>query len=244
MTERIVVITGAATGLGLSLAKQFLDHGDAVFGVTLTKRHWPKAKKLLSHRSRFFLDQADVTQESEVKHFVNSLQKRAGRIDILINNAGYAGRTARIEEETLEEFEKNITSNLTSTFLMCKYTVPIFRRQQSGWIINISSMAGKRAVPLLSAYSASKFGVVALSQAVAKENRFPKFRCITICPGGMNTVMRAKLFGEEDAKRQQSPDYVAEKILDILDETIEVESGGDVVIRYGAITAINPPPNA
>ena len=169
---------------------------------------------------------------------------RAGRIDVLINNAGYGNKTSRLEKETLKEFQKNLSGNLVSTFLMCKYTVPLFQKQKSGWIVNISSMAGKRAVPLLGAYSASKFGVIALSQSIAKENLSSGFRCITVCPGGMNTAMRAKIFGKDDAARQQSPDFVADKILEILDGTLEVESGGDILIRHGKITAINPPPEA
>ncbi len=242
MAHRIVVISGAATGLGLSLSKLFLAAGDTVYGVTLTKKHWPSAKKSLSAFSRFFLFQADLTKEFEVKRFLQSVKKRLGRIDALINNAGYTNKISRIEKETLKEFQKNLSSNLLSAFLMCKYAIPIFKKQQSGWIINISSMAGKRAVPLLGAYSASKFGVLALSQSIAKENLSAGFRCITVCPGGINTRMRVKLFGAEDAKRQQSPDFVAEKILEILDGTIKVESGGDILIRHSKITAINPPP--
>ena len=127
---------------------------------------------------------------------------------------------------------------------MCKYTLPLLKEQKRGWIINIASMAGKRAVPSLGAYSVAKFGVTALTQSIAKENPSAGFRCITVCPGGMNTEMRAKLFGRKDAERQQSADFVADKILEILDGKIQVESGGDLVIRHGRITAINPLPEA
>ena len=103
-------------------------------------------------------------------------------------------------------------------------------------------MAGQRAVPRLAVYSAAKFGVLALSQAVAKENANIDFKCLTVCPGGMNTEMRANLFGWEDASRQQSPAFVADTIYDIYRNKIKVESGGDIVIRHGKVTAIHPCP--
>ncbi len=150
-----------------------------------------------------------------------------------------------MEDQSLAELQNNLTHNLVSAFLVCKATLPIFRKQKKGVIINISSMAGKRAVPRLSAYSASKFGIVALSQAIAKENAdLVELKCFTVCPGGMNTEMRAKLFGREDAERQQTPEFVAEKIMEVLEGEIDVESGGDIVIRHGQITAINPLPGA
>ena len=166
--NQIVVITGAGSGLGLSLAKKFVARGDMVYGVTKTKRNWKQAKERLSQRDNFFLYQADVSQEPQVRQFVSKVFKQATRIDILINNAGYANPPIRTEEESLGEFQKNLSHNLLSTFLMCKYFLPIFQKQKRGWIVNIASMAGKRAVPLLSGYSASKFGVLALTQSIAK----------------------------------------------------------------------------
>ena len=86
-------------------------------------------------------------------------------------------------------------------FLTAKYFVPLFRKQKFGTIVNVSSMAGQRAVPGLAVYSAAKFGVIALSQAVAKENKDAGLKCFTVCPGGMNTEMRAKIFGKEEQKQ-------------------------------------------
>ena len=86
--------------------------------------------------------------------------------------------------------------------------------------------------------------MLALSQAIAKENANGSLKCITVCPGGMNTTMRSKLFGKKDASKQQSPDFVAEVISNIVDGKISVQSGGDIVIRHSKITQITPPPAA
>ena len=242
--NRSVLITGAATGLGLSLAEHFIREGDCVYGVSRTKSHWKEARSRIPERDRFILYQADVSSEPKVKHLISQVFKQAGRIDVLINNAGYANRFVRTEKENIREFEKHFSQNLLSVFLMCKYALPIFQRQNFGWIMNIASMAGKRAVPGMGAYSASKSGVIALGQCIAKENPDAGFKCVTVCPGGINTEMRVKIFGKEDANRQQHPDFVADKIMEILERKIEVPSGGDIIIRHSQVTAINAAPPA
>ena len=220
--NNIAVITGTSRGLGLALANKFSAAGWQVHGI-----------------SRATLD---LTSETQIKNFVCGFQKKEKRIDLLINNAGYGGKLLRVEETSLTEYRKLLDGNLLSAFLMCKYFVPVFRKQKKGCIMNISSMAGQRAVPRLAAYSAAKFGVLALSQAVAKENADVNLKCLTVCPGGMNTEMRAAIFGKADAAKQQSPEFVAGIIFDIYQNKIEVESGGDIVIRHGKITAVHPCP--
>lgn len=241
---RVVVITGASRGLGLCLAEKFLDRGDLVFGVSKAERHWNGLERHMRHRDRFVLDQVDVTLETSVRSFLSKVLRKTNRIDILINNAGYGGRLQRVEDTPAREVRKHVTQNFFSQFLMCKYTIPIFRRQKQGFIINVASMAGKRAVPRLAAYSASKFSVVALSQSIAKENQDVNLKCVTVCPGGMNTDMRKSLFGVADAESQQSPRFVADVIMDIIDGRVEVETGGDVVIRHGVLEAIHFNPDA
>ena len=244
LQNKVILITGAGAGLGLSLSEKLSARGYTLHGITQTRRHWPEVKRRLKGAPNFYLHQADVTSEAAVRRVVAAIARKEKKIDVLINNAGYAGKLKRLEKESLQELEKNLSSNLVSVFLMSKYTLPHLLKQDDSWLINISSMAGKRSVPQLALYSASKFGVLALSQAIAKENPDSGLHAITVCPGGMNTAMRAKIFGWEDARKQQSPDFVAERIVDILENRIEVPQGGDIVMRYGQITSINPPPEA
>ena len=240
--KRVVIITGASRGLGFSLAKRFLHQGDRVIGISKSRKFWKTAVKNLPSDFNFRLYQIDVTSEAEVRAFAKKIRKQFKSIDILINNAGYGGGLFRVEETSQKEFQKNIEANLAAAFYMSKYFIPYFRKQKKGLILNVSSMAGQRAVPKLFAYSAAKFGILALSQAIAKENTDINLKCLTVCPGGMNTLMRRDLFGKEDAQRQQSPDFVADVMMQIIDNKISVESGGDIVIRHGKITAIHPCP--
>lgn len=239
---QVVLITGASRGLGLAMALRFLAKGEQVFGISRTKKHWPKAFKKTRNSDRFSLTTLDIQSETAVKRYLLNLKRKAGRIDILINNAGYGGVLSRVEELPLREFERHLCANLLGTFLLCKHALPIFRKQKKGLILNIASMAAKRAVPRLAAYSAAKFAVLALGQAIAKENLDIPLKCITVCPGGMNTQMRSSLFGEENAARQQSPDFVASVILEIVEGKIKLETGSDITIRHSKITDIHVPP--
>jgi len=241
--NRTVVITGASRGLGLALAKQFLASGDKVFGISRTRKYWPAAKKSV-HSNRFKLLSGDITSEKTVKKLLAGIKRNAGAINILINNAGYWTPIANVEKIPLKEFREHFKQNLETAFLMCKYAIPGMKKQAKALIINISSMAGVRAVPRLAPYSAAKSGVIALSQAIAKENAQTGLQCITVCPGGMNTDMRTGLFGVDDAMRQQTPEFVADIIAQIVEEKISVLSGGHVIVRHSKITGIFPPPPA
>jgi len=240
--KRIVLITGASRGLGLSLAKRFLQTGDYVFGASRSRRYWKKAFDEVEHSKRFRLRKVDLTQPRQVQNWIRQITKKYAKIDILAHCAGRVEALNRLEHISYKEFRKIIQANLTSTFLLSQAVLPIMRKKKRGWILHVSSMAGKRAVPRVAAYSASKFGVVALSQAIAKENEDTRIKCVTVCPGGMNTKMRADLFGREDAEKQQSADFVADVMMQIVQGQIKMNSGDDIVIRYGKITAINPLP--
>jgi 3-oxoacyl-[acyl-carrier protein] reductase len=241
--NRIILITGAATGLGLSLATRFIQAGDTVYGTSLTKRNWKTAQTALPS-SNFSLAQVDGANEAKVRTWISKVAKKTGRIDVLICNSGYANQPTKTELETLKEVEANFRQNFVTAFLTSKHSIPFFKKQKNGWLINISSMAGVRAVPLLTAYSASKFGVLALTQAVAKENEGSDFKAITVSPGGMNTQMRSKLFGKKDASKQQPNFFVALNFIKIIDGEIPMKNGENIIIRHSRVTAIQPLPGA
>lgn len=241
--RKTIIITGASKGLGFSLTQSFLESGDRVITLSRSTQTLKKLEKKAA--GRLVIRQADVASEAQVKKFAAWLKKSAVKPDILINNAGYGGGLARVEDTSLKEFDKFLRVNLASAFLMSKYLIPVFRKQKKGLLINVSSMAGKRGVPRLFAYSASKFGMQALTECIAKENDdLPDFKCVTVCPGGMNTGMRSAIFGKADAARQQSTEFVAGIIRDVIEDRIPLNSGSDIVIRHGKVYAIHPLPGA
>lgn len=235
---RVCILSGASSGIGLSLAKILLEKDYKIYGLSLSQTNWPAANSFTNNHPNFILRKIDVSNENEVKGLVDDVLSIEGKIDLLINNAGYIDQGGRIENISSQTFLRNFEVNTFSVFYMCKYAIP-FMQSKDKIIINISSNAGKRAVPQIASYSASKFAVLGLSQSIAKENLDNGLKVICICPGGTNTPMRQKIF--HDADQQQSADFVAQKIGAIIGGEIDTETGCDVVIRYGQVTVNDLP---
>ncbi len=238
----MAVITGGSKGLGRQISIAMSREGSQVVICSRNKNDLEDVKNEINRRGgRCDCHVVDVSDKKQVDKFIDDIVASYGKIDILVNNAGYVNVPDSVENTSEEEFERCVKVNMYSVFYFLKKAIPIMRKQKSGIIINVASTAGKRGVPNLSAYSASKFAVIGLTQAVGKEVKDDNITCIVVCPGGMNTEMRAKVFGQEDAKKQQDPEVVANIIMDIIDGKINVPSAGSISIRYGKIT-IDPAP--
>ena len=220
-----IILTGASSGIGLELLRYLIENKADVFAASR------RQKEILADDEKMCqFDIIDLTNESEVEQYVDRITSSAGKIDILINNAGVAQDLSLVEESGYEEFQSVIKDNVMTTFNMIKYVLPIMKKQNSGIIINMSSRSGRRGVPKLSAYCAAKFAVRGLTESVAKEVENNNIRCISISPGGVNTEMRRKLFGDEDAGNQQPTSRIINIITKILSEQIQVPNGADVLI--------------
>ena len=240
--NKVVVITGGGRGLGKELAKTLAREGSRVIICSRNRTELSKVCLEVSNKNgscEYFV--VDVSDKKQVNKFIDDVVTRYRKIDVLINNAGYVHEWETIENTPEKEMERCFETNVYPIFYFLKKVIPLMKKQNEGTVINISSMAGKRGVPNLAAYSASKFAVIGLTQAVAKEVNNTGIYCITVCPGGMNTSMREKVLGSEDAKGQQDPKVVGDVIKSILIGKIKVPHGGDISIRYGEISAIDKP---
>ena len=222
---KVVVLTGASSGIGYSLLKYFISEGAIVYAISRNERELTEKDK---QECNFEL--LDISDEVNVEEFTKAVLQKENRVDILINNAGVAHNLALIEEMNLEVFNSIIRDNVMPTFNMMKYILPIMKKNNSGTIINISSRAGRRAVPKLSAYTAAKFAVRGLTESVAKEVQETGIKCVTISPAGGNTGMRAMVFGKEDAENQQDTSRITDVISKILLGELQVSNGSDIVI--------------
>ena len=221
----VVLITGCSTGFGLLTALTFARRGDRVFA---TMRNVDKAGELRAAAEREGVEvevvELDVTDDLSVDKAVGEVLSTAGRVDVLVNNAGVGGRAAVEtfpDATTRAIFETNVFGVLRTQ----KAVLPAMREQGSGAIINVSSMAGLMAVPFNSMYSASKHALEAITEALALEVRPFGIRVALIEPGYYRTNIGENVTAMSDLS-PDSPYYAEErKALDAV--TGAVERGGD-----------------
>ena len=220
-----VVITGVSGGLGLALLRILVANGSFVIGCA---RH--KGDLNDKDIKSFHFYQLDVSKPKQASYLINSAAKVLGAIDVLINNASVTHSLKNTEEITPKEVLYCFRNNVFSTFNTLRYTLPIMKAQNNGLAINISSRCGRRAVPRLAAYCSTKFAIRGITEAVAKEVAGTGVRSISISPGGIDTKMRSDLFGEEESKKQQSPERVAKVLYRIMNGDIQVPNGADILL--------------
>ena len=156
----VVVVTGGAAGIGADIVEYLHDSGATTVAWDLAPcRNGPAAHSL----------RVDVTDPASIDAAVRDGVGRYGRIDALVNSAGFAGSTVPLDAYDPDEWRRIIDVNLVGLFNVCRAVVPVMRAAQHGRIVNIASLAGKEGTPNASAYSAAKAGVIALTKSLGKE---------------------------------------------------------------------------
>jgi NAD(P)-dependent dehydrogenase (short-subunit alcohol dehydrogenase family) len=179
-------ITGCSTGFGRVLSEQLLARGDRVIA---TARNADRIEDLRAHAKnpeQFLSYPLDVTDFSEIRKVASDAIQKAGRIDVLVNNAGY-GYVGALEEVSLSEIRAVFETNVFGLMEMTRAILPVFRSQRSGHIINLSSVAGMVGTPGASIYNSTKFAIEGLSEALAGELASFGIKVTLIEPGAFRT---------------------------------------------------------
>jgi NAD(P)-dependent dehydrogenase (short-subunit alcohol dehydrogenase family) len=167
---RTAIVTGAARGIGLAIARRLTHDGLRVALADLdSETARQQADALQAAGAGAFAVLADVTDPASVEAMVRTVLERWGHLDVLVNNAGVAGRNAPIQDLSLDEWQQVIAVDLTGVFLCCRAAVSAMLPRGSGRIVNVASIAGKEGNPNLVPYSAAKAGVIGLTKALGKE---------------------------------------------------------------------------
>jgi NAD(P)-dependent dehydrogenase (short-subunit alcohol dehydrogenase family) len=191
VSSKVAVITGASRGLGYSLARRFAQEGCdlAIISRNIEKLEYAKKKIIESHPEVKVLPlKCDLRDQSEITNAISKIDKTFRRIDTLINNAGVRSASS-VLDMSLQMWEDTIDTNLTSVFLMVKYSLPLLEKSSKPIIINLSSVRGLVGHSDLSAYSASKFGIIGFTQSLADELKNEGIEVYCICPGAIDTEM-------------------------------------------------------
>ena len=221
--KNTAIVTGSTRGIGKETALLLLEKG---VNVTISSRNQDSVQNVIKEFQVRFPSQkenilglkCDVTNHSDVKFLVDATQIKFGGINILVNNAGTVFFKSIIDT-TEEDWNKTIDTNLKGAFLFTREVLPCMFENNSGTIINVSSGAGKYGFQNFSAYCASKFGMIGLTESVAKEVIGENVRIMAICPGGVDTKMMEDIIKKGFTKPNfnlMKPEKVAKKICDMI----------------------------
>ena len=204
LSNRVAIVTGGAQGFGFAITERFIKSGAKVIIWDIDKETAEQAVgKLNSNDCSYQI--VNVTNIDEIKNNLNEIEKKFGKIDIFINNAGIAGKNTTVAEYPIDEWKKVIDLNLNAVFYCCKAVVPLLVKNNYGRIVNIASIAGKEGNPNASAYSASKAGVIGLTKSLGKELAKKNIAVNCVTPA----AARTRIF---DQMTQEHIDYMLSKI--------------------------------
>ena len=218
LKDKVAVITGAGKGIGRAIAEALAAQGVHLGLISRTGGDLSAAAERLKkgHNVRVQFGAADVSRRTEVETVIGQLRSELGPADILINNAGVA-KFGTVADMPPEDWERIVQVNLMGTYYVTRAVLPDMIQRNSGNIVNISSTAGERGSATTSAYSASKFGVMGLTESLMQEVRKNNIRVTALTPSTVNTELAAKAglkIGDEEHMMQ--PEDVAQLLIAML----------------------------
>lgn len=244
--QKVWLITGASKGLGLNLTKKLLSLGHTV--VATSRNTALLLAEITEHKENLYPVTLDITSDKDVKQSIEEIISKLGRVDVIVNNAGYC-LVGSMEEMTDEEFRATIDVNLFGTVNIIRNVMPHLRKQKSGYIINISSGSGYSGNANAASYNAAKFGVIGLSEGFAKEVENFGINVTVVAPGQFRTQFmdslmyvknRVDVYGIDEAEMMWSnysgqqkgdPDKLAEilvKLSEMKQPPLHLLTGSDV----------------
>ena len=217
LTGTVTVVTGASRGIGLAIARRFVDAGGYVAGLARSSDALDRAAEVLG--DAFTAVVCDITDAQATKDAIDAVAKAHGRLDVLVNNAGL-GRFDDVDELALDDWDVQVDTNLSGVFHATRAAVPHMKAQgeargadeTAGFIVNVASIAGLIGNPQLSAYNATKHGVRGFSDAIMKELRPFGIKVSCLYPGSVATG-----FSDRENPNAMSPESIAETVAHVVE---------------------------
>lgn len=243
--DKIVIITGAGSGIGRASAMHFAKYGAT---VVVSDINLEKVKKvsdeIIRNGGKSLSVKANVAKFEEVENLINTTVAKFGRLDVMVNNAGIGPHLLKTHESLLKDWDRVISVNQTGVFYCMKLALVQFLKQGHGNIVNIASLAGLKASPSNISYSASKFAVVGMTKSAAMEYATKNIRVNAVCPGYTESALLEQLINakpEMDAilksvipmKRYGKAQEIAEAVVWLASDSTKFITGQTITLDGG-----------
>jgi len=213
LTAKVAIVTGAGRGIGraisIALAKEA---ATVVLAARSIDKLRETADRVTSAGGKPGIVITELTEEESIKNLVKVTGEKFGRLDILVNNAGVT-HSAKLEETATKDWDRCFQVNSRAPFILCREALPLLKKSEAAYIINIASVVGVKGYPLQSAYTASKHALRGMTMSLAEELNRSNIRVHLLCPGAVNTELVQNV--RPDIKKQDllQPEELAELIL-------------------------------
>jgi NAD(P)-dependent dehydrogenase (short-subunit alcohol dehydrogenase family) len=213
LTDKIAIVTGASRGIGRAISIALARQGVT---VVLAARDISKLKETAeiidAAGGNSLIVTTDLLNEDSIKNLVHKTKDQFGQLDILINNAGVT-HSAKLEDTTTEAWQQCMQVNATAPFILCRQAMPLLKKSQTSYIINISSVVGVKGYPLQCAYTASKHALRGMTMSLAEELNGTNVRVHLICPGGVDTELIPQVRPDLKSQDLMRPEEIAELVI-------------------------------
>ncbi|NOJ30159.1 MAG: short-chain dehydrogenase [Nitrososphaeraceae archaeon] len=233
--KKVAIVTGSSSGIGNAIVLELARNNFITYG---TMRNLDKISDLKTiadqENLKIYFKQLDVTDDNSVKNAINSIVEETGRIDVLVNNAGY-GLVGAFEDLSLDEVQKQFETNVFGVIRVTQAVLPTMRKQESGIIVNISSGAGRFGYPTASAYVSSKFALEGLTESMSYEIEPFGIRTVLIEPG----VIKTNFFNSMSlARKSKDPDSPYLQMMQVMEKSVTKMLEKGTIPQYVAKTVL------
>jgi NAD(P)-dependent dehydrogenase (short-subunit alcohol dehydrogenase family) len=213
LASKVAIVTGASRGIGRAVSVALAQEAaTVVLAARSIQKLQETADKVTEVGGKAEIVVNELTEEESIKNLVKVTGEKFSRLDILVNNAGVT-HSAKLEQTATEDWERCMQINARAPFILCREALPLLRKSQAGYIINIASVVGVKGYPLQSAYTSSKHALRGMTISLSEELKGSNIRVHLLCPGGVDTELVQKVRPDIKKDELMQPEEIAELVL-------------------------------
>ena len=213
LAGKVALVTGASRGIGRAISVALAQEAaTVVLAARSIQKLQETANQVTQAGGKADIVITELTEEKSIKNLIKTTADKFSRLDILVNNAGVT-HSAKLEETATEDWQRCMQINARAPFILCREALPLLKRAEAGYIINIASVVGVKGYPLQSAYTSSKHALRGMTISLAEELRGSNIRVHLLCPGGVDTDLVQKVRPDIKKDELMQPEEIAELVL-------------------------------